>query len=187
MTASESRLSTQAGGKYRMSTMIEKKDFPPSDQGKYSSERELFPLGRDEADAASLELPRQIAGGFSGIAEDLDRASRDWTMMVRLLDHQRLQLETVQGERARLHAALEAVVPEARKTAKNLDALLERTKQGDVSGNLSAGFAENLREFDQLENIAKALTANLLQARSSWEQYARTVLSAQRMREKLKK
>ena len=128
-------------------------------------------------------IPRRIDGGFHGVAEELERRSRDWTMMVRLLEQQRLHLETSENERTRLYAQLHAILPVVDETAGSLETAVETTKSGDVSSNLSALFAENLRALDQLENAAKALTANLLWTRSSWEQYARSVIVAQKMRE----
>ncbi|WP_375461885.1 hypothetical protein [uncultured Enterovirga sp.] len=130
-------------------------------------------------------LPRQISGGFAAVAEDLERRGRDWTMMVRLLEQQRLHLETAERERTRLYETLESILPEVRRTGETLETSIETTKSGDVSANLSALFVENLRALDELENTAKALTANLLWTRSSWEQYARSVIGGQKMREEL--
>lgn len=146
----------------------------------------LLPESTDLEEAHSAGLPRHIPGGFTGVAADLDRRSRDWTMMVRLLDQQRMLLETAEKERNRLYSALQAILPGAISTGRSVDEALEKTKNGDVSSNLSSLFSDNLRELDQLENISKALTANLLWTRSSWEQYARSVLGAQKMREELK-
>lgn len=131
-------------------------------------------------------LPRHVAGGFTGVAEELDRRSRDWSMMVRLLEQQRLQLETSENERERLNAELELVLPDVRASTRALTKTVARTKTGDVSGNLSALFVENLHNLDRLENLARALTANLLWTRSSWEQYARSVIGAEKMRSELK-
>lgn len=135
----------------------------------------------------STGLTREISGGFVAVAEDLDRRGRDWAMMVRLLEQQRLHLETSERERARLYEKLENILPEVRRTAEVLEATIETTKSGDVSGNLSALFVENLGSLDQLQNTANALTANLLWTRSSWEQYARSLIGAQLMREQLKR
>lgn len=145
------------------------------------------------ADQAAIEvatvtnsLPRKISGGFSGVADELDRRSRDWGMMVRLLEQQRLHLETSEKERDRLYADLESILPGVRASGKSLEKAVGTTKSGDVSGNLSALFVDNLRALDQLENVAKALTANLLWTRSSWEQYARSVIGAEKMRSEIK-
>jgi hypothetical protein len=106
--------------------------------------------------------------------------------MVRLLDQQRMQLEASEEERRRLYAELESVLPTVQTSATNLTETVDRTKAGDVSANLSALFVENLAALDRLENVAKALTANLLWTRSSWEQYARSVIGAEKMRSDLR-
>lgn len=139
----------------------------------------------ERLDGGPSSLPLHIAGGFTGVADDLDRRSRDWTMMVRLLEQQRLHLETAEMERDRLYKSFEVIIPEVRESGALLETLMSRTKSGDVSGNLSAQFADNLRALDKLENLSRALTANLLWTRSSWEQYARSVIGAQKMREDL--
>lgn len=131
-------------------------------------------------------LPRHVEGGFAGVAMDLDRRSRDWSMMHRLLEQQRLQLETSENERERLYAELELLLPEVQTTALALTRTIARTRSGDVSANLSALFVDNLHALDKLENVSKALTANLLWTRSSWEQYARSVIGAEKMRSDVK-
>jgi hypothetical protein len=161
-------------------------DFPETLNPTASADRKLLRETTELEEAPAAGLPRHIPGGFSSVAADLDRRGRDWTMMVRLLEQQRLQLETAEQERTRLYAALEAVLPGAVGTGRTVDQAIEKTKNGDVSSNLSSLFSDNLRELDELENVAKALTANLLWTRSSWEQYARSVLGAQKMREELK-
>lgn len=140
----------------------------------------------DRLNPASTTIPRHIAGGFAAVADELDRRSRDWTMMVRLLDQQRLHLQTSETERDRLHIELEGMLPNMREAARALQSAIDATKSGDISANLSSLFAENLRSLDALENVARALTANLLWTRSSWEQYARSVIGAQKMREEIK-
>ena len=51
--------------------------------------------------------------------------------------------------------------------------------------NLGSQFAKNLKALDELENIASGLSANLLRLRSTWEQYARSIMRAYKMRETL--
>lgn len=141
---------------------------------------------QDDVQLAPNGLPRHVEGGFAGVAMDLDRRSRDWSMMHRLLEQQRLQLETSENERERLYAELELLLPEVQTTALALTRTIARTRSGDVSTNLSALFVDNLHALDKLENVSKALTANLLWTRSSWEQYARSVIGAEKMRSELK-
>lgn len=137
----------------------------------------------DENASRSEKLPLRIDGGFNGVAADLDRRSRDGASMVRLLEQQRVHLEAAEVERDRLYLALGRISPEVNESGRSLKAMIETAKSGDVSGDLSAEFSRNLRALDELENIAEALAANLLWTRSGWEQYARTVIGAQKMRE----
>ena len=170
-------------------TSIEESDEASTGQAKTESSGWLtanFAAGEENGVGKNVGLPRHISGGFRGVAEDLDRRGRDWAMMVRLLEQQRLHLETAEAERVRLYQSLEAILPAVRASGQVLEETIENTKSGDVSANLSALFVENLRTLDELENVSKALTANLLWTRSSWEQYARSVIGAQKMREELK-
>jgi hypothetical protein len=134
----------------------------------------------DEADP-TLRLPRHIDDGFRGVADSLDRRSRDWQAMVRVLEQQRLTLETAEGERDRLYEALNRIVPLVQESGGALKALLDVTKAGDISGDLTGEFTRNLRALDELENVAQSLTANFLATRSAWETYCRSVLQAHRM------
>lgn len=130
--------------------------------------------------------PQRVAGGFSSVGEDLDRRARDWRNTVRLLEQQRPQLESAEAERDRLYEALGRVVPKVQETSRALAATIQTTKAGDVSGDLAAQFSKNLAALEELESAAEALTDNLLGLRASWEQYARTVIRAQKMRDELK-
>ncbi|UIJ73372.1 hypothetical protein [Aurantimonas sp. HBX-1] len=136
---------------------------------------------KSEDEAA--RLPRRINGGFQGLSDDLDQHSRSWRNAARLLDQLRPQMEAAEAERDRLQAALAKIVPEVDESQKNLSSMIERAKAGDISGDLGARFGRSLTKLDELEKTAEALTANHLALRSVWEQYARTVLQAQRLRE----
>ena len=103
-------------------------------------------------------------------------------MMVRLLEQQRLHLETAERERSRLYTELRTALPDVESSLDTLERTVARTKSGDITGNVSATFVKNLEALDRLENVAKALTANLLWTRSSWEQYARSVIGAEALR-----
>lgn len=128
-------------------------------------------------------LPRRIDGGFSGLNSALDERSREWRSIVRTLNHQKMQVEAAEAERDRLNAVLARLMPELQDATQSLSSLLSTTKEGDVSGDLSAQFAANERVLTDLETLAEALSTNLLGLRSTWEQYARTVIRAQKMRE----
>lgn len=128
-------------------------------------------------------LPKHIPGGFRGIGDDLERRSREWTHMVRLLEQHRLHLESAEGERDQLEEKLGAVMPEVQESGRALKAMMERSKSGDISGDLAAQFDRNLLALDELEKTATELSVNFLGLRSAWEQYARSVIRAQQMRE----
>ena len=131
-------------------------------------------------------LPRRIAGGFSGVADDLQHRSRDWRNTFRLMEQQRPHLEAAEGDRDRLHLALEQAVDEVKDSSRIFKEAIERTKEGDVSSDLAPQFARCLTALDELESVSEALTVNMLNIRACWEQYARTVIRAQRMRDELR-
>lgn len=143
-----------------------------------------MPLSENPFEQVS-HLPRHIAGGFKGVGHDLDRRARDWRNTVRLLEQQRPPLEAAEAERDRLYAAFDRIAPEVQESGSVFKTMLHATKEGDVSGDLAAQFTRSLNALDELESIAEALTTNMLGIRAAWEQYARTMIKAQKMREEL--
>ncbi|WP_245410018.1 hypothetical protein [Pararhizobium haloflavum] len=133
-----------------------------------------------------VRLPSRIPGGLKGVTDDLERHARDWRNTYRMLEHQRPLLEAAEIERDRLHDTLSRIVPRVHDANRGLVASMEMAKKGDFSGDLSGQFARSLTALDELEGIAEALTSNLLQMRATWEQYARTVIRAQKQRDELK-
>lgn len=133
-----------------------------------------------------MRLPRRIAGGFSGLTDDLDRRARDWRAIVRLMEQQRPQLEMAESERERLAQALTRAVGEVQESGKTLKAMLDTTRAGDVSGDLAAQFSRQVGALEQLEDVTENLIANFILLRSTWEQYARSVIQAQGQRDELK-
>ncbi len=131
-------------------------------------------------------LPLKISGGFQRLSDELDQRARDWTQTVKVLDHQRVLLETAETERDRLTEELETITPQVHQTGQTLKSMLDATKGGDISNDLAGHFSKNLEALERLDRIADALSANILWVRSTWEQYARTVIRAQRMREELR-
>lgn len=128
-------------------------------------------------------LPKQIVGGFRAVGEDLERRSREWTNMVRLLEQHRLHLESAEGERDLLYDRLTEIVPDVQESGRSLKSMLETSKSGEVAGELATHFDKNMRALDELEKVATALNVNFLWCRSAWEQYARSAIRAQQMRE----
>ncbi len=144
------------------------------------SRREIRP---SEASPIAERLPRKIDGGFTGVSEDLDLRVRDWRNMTRILDQQRPQLEAAEVQYQAAYAALAATVPQVEETGRALSAMIATTKAGDVSEDLAGQFGRNLKTLEDLEAIAETLTNSMLQLRSSWDQYARSIIKAQKMRE----
>lgn len=128
-------------------------------------------------------LPRRIEGGFVGLGQDLDKYGRECRNAARLMEQLRPQLEAAEAERVRLHQLLVRISPEIDENARILASMIESTRKGDVTGDLSAQFASNAAKLDELENISEALNINLMAFRSAWEQYARAAIHAQRLRE----
>ena len=142
--------------------------------------------GGDAIAETVSRLPRRIAGGFSGVGRDLDRRARDWRNTYRLMEQQRPHLEAAEAERDRLHEALDRAVSEVKDSSRIFKEAIERTKEGDVSSDLGPQFTRCLEGLDELESIAEALSVNMLNIRSTWEQYARTIIRAQKMRDELR-
>jgi hypothetical protein len=138
------------------------------------------------APEAAPRLPHRVPGGLKGVGEDLERHAREWRNTYRLMEQQRPILEATEAERDRLQEVLNRVVPRVNDSTRALSSAIDMARKGDFSGDLSAQFTKNLAALDDLEAVAESLTANLLQMRASWEQYARTVLRAQALREKVK-
>ncbi|TPW25953.1 hypothetical protein [Pararhizobium mangrovi] len=140
----------------------------------------------ERRDGVPARLPRRIAGGFEGLGTDLERRSREWRRTYRLMEQQRPQLESAEAERDRLHELLERTMKEVNEANRIFKEAVERTKQGDVSSDLAPQFDRCQTSLEELENVAETLSANMLAMRSTWEQYARTILKAQKMREEVR-
>lgn len=138
-----------------------------------------FPGSLNDAHRA----PRRIAGGFAGLSEDLDRRMRDWRNMLRVLDQQRPQLEAAEVQYDAAYETLARIVPQAQETGKALKTMIATTKAGDISEDLAGQFSRNLKALEELEAVAETLTTTMLHLRSSWEQYARSIIKAQKMRD----
>ena len=140
-----------------------------------------LPQARPPAEGS--RLPKHIVGGFQGIGDDLERRSRESASMVRLLEQHRLFLESAERERDLLNERLGAIVPEVQESGRALKAMLDASRSGDISGDLAALFDRSMRALDELEKTGTALSVNFLLCRSAWEQYARSVIRAQQMRD----
>ena len=134
----------------------------------------------------SMRAGHPIEGGFAAVREDLERRSREGTSMVRLLDQYRQQLETAERERDNAYAELARIVVTVQDTARDFRTATERCKAGDRGADLAGLCARNGAALEDLERIAGTLNSHFLTCRVAWEQYARTIVNAQRLRDELR-
>lgn len=119
---------------------------------------------------------------FAAIGEELERRSRQSATMVRLLEQHRQQLQTAEKERDAAYDKLARVVPVVQDTAQALREAMDARKIEDDPARMHRLFMLNGRALDELEKVAIALFADFLWVKSAWEQYARTVDEARRLR-----
>src|SRR3954470_12677793 len=115
-------------------------------------------------------------------SHELERRSREWTAMVRLLEQNRHTLDCAEMERDAAYDELARIVPIVQETAKDLTAAMDASRSGRPSPDLPELFAKNSESLDQLEKVSVALSGHFLRCRAAWEQYARSVENAQRLR-----
>lgn len=120
--------------------------------------------------------------GFMAIGEELERRSRAWGNMVRLLEQYRQQLEAAEADRDATHADFSRIVPAVLEAARELKDAMDSTKAGQGTNDIAALFAKNAEALDQLEKVASVLSVRLLWCRTAWEQYAGAITEAQRLR-----
>jgi len=125
---------------------------------------------------------RAPMSGFATIVDQLDRRSRESVEMVRLLEQNRQALDAAEAERPAVYAELARIVPVVQDAAKRLAAELEAARDGAATRDLGALFARSGEALAQLEKTAVALSAHFLRSRTAWEQYVRSVESAERLR-----
>ncbi|KAB0676666.1 hypothetical protein [Aureimonas leprariae] len=135
---------------------------------------------------AATRLPRKIAGGFKGLGDDLQKRVEDWRMIVRLLEQQKAILEMAESERDRMMQDFARISPDVQETSRQLASAISNARDGDLSADLAQRFSRSLFALNELENLAVGLGVNLLSIRSAWEQYARTAVRANKMREELR-
>src|SRR5919112_1964775 len=152
------------------------KDAPGTDDKVASTRAPLDPF------AESIRVGHPIEGGFAVVREDLERRTRDGHTMVRLLDQYRQQLETAERERDTTYAELARIVATVQDTARDFKIATERCKAGERGVDLAGLSARNGAALEELERIAGVLNSHFLSCRVAWEQYARTIVNAQRLR-----
>ena len=155
---------------------IMRKDVPGAEDKVPSLRVPLDPL------AESMRAGHPIEGGFAVVREDLERRTREGHTMVRLLDQYRQQLETAERERDTAYAELARIVATVQDTARDFKIATERCKAGERGVDLAGLSARNSAALEDLERIAGVLNSHSLSCRVAWEQYARTIVNAQRLR-----
>src|SRR5215218_648755 len=148
--------------------------------------------GKSEASRRSDIFERSPAAGaaraalptveYARVSDELERRSREWTAMVRLLEQNRHTLDCAEMERDAAYDELARIVPIVQETAKDLTAAMDASRSGRPSPDLPELFAKNSESLDQLEKVSVALSGHFLRCRAAWEQYARSVETAQRLR-----
>jgi hypothetical protein len=148
--------------------------------------------GKSEASRRSDIFERSPAAGaaraalptveYARVSDELERRSREWTAMVRLLEQNRHTLDCAEMERDAAYDELARIVPIVQETAKDLTAAMDASRSGRPSPDLPELFAKNSESLDQLEKVSVALSGHFLRCRAAWEQYARSVENAQRLR-----
>jgi hypothetical protein len=148
--------------------------------------------GKSEASRRSDIFERSPAAGaaraalptveYARVSDELERRSREWTAMVRLLEQNRHTLDCAEMERDAAYDELARIVPIVQETAKELTAAMDASRSGRPSPDLPELFAKNSESLDQLEKVSVALSGHFLRCRAAWEQYARSVENAQRLR-----
>lgn len=135
--------------------------------------------------ALSGGLSAQVAGGFDAVAEELDKRARDFRNHLHLLEQQKPALEAARSTCA---AALERLAHAHSSVQENSRALFETiqsARAGNLGGSLGDDFQSALRAGEDLEAVAGSVSAQLLWLRAAWEQYAMSILQAQKLREEL--
>lgn len=155
---------------------VVRRDAPPAE------ERSVVRKGQAEATAEAPRANNAGEGGFAAVRGDLERRSREWSSMVRLLDQHSQHFEAAERERDSTYEELASAMPIVQESARELKAAIAACRAGELGADLAALFAKNGAALEQLEKVATALNAHFLWCRSAWEQYARTMVAAQRLR-----
>jgi hypothetical protein len=134
----------------------------------------------------SPRLPTRIPNGFRGLVDDIERRQRELSLMARLMDQMRLEFETADRERQALHGRIAQTVALVQETERGVTGAVEKVLSGDLGSDVSTHMMKHGRALDELEKLAQALNTNLLWWRSSWEQYARSAINAQRLKDELR-
>jgi hypothetical protein len=123
-----------------------------------------------------------LAGGFAAVRDDLERRTRESAHMVRLLEQHRQHLEATERERDAVYEQLARIVPMVQDSARELKTAMDQCKAGELGADLASLWLRNGKALEELENVAATLASRFLWCRSAWEQYAKSIVVAQRLR-----
>ena len=131
--------------------------------------------------AAAFAGPRALPT-VNEVSAELQRQSYEWTTAVRLLEQSEHALICAELDRHQASEELERIVPVVNETAKQLTAAVDASRPGQPLSNMRELFAAHGKALEQLETAAVGLSNCYLRYRSAWDEYARNVANAQRLR-----
>ena len=105
-----------------------------------SRRSDIFERSPAAAGAARPALPTVE---YARVSDELERRSREWTAMVRLLEQNRHTLDCAEMERDAAYDELARIVPIVQETAKELTAAMDASRSGRPSPDLPELFAKN--------------------------------------------
>jgi hypothetical protein len=128
----------------------------------------------------------RVEGGFAAVRDDLDRSMQAGASVVRQIVQHRHHLETAERERDAAYAELARIVPLVQDTARELKTAMDRCKAGELGADLTGVFGKNAAALEDLEKTVVTLAGICQWTRGAWDQYARTIVNAQRLRSELR-
>jgi hypothetical protein len=142
--------------------------------------------GDDKSTTGKSESPTRVEGGFAAVRDDLDRSMQTGASVVRQIAQHRHLLETAERERDAAYAELARIVPLVQDAARELKTAMDRCKAGELGADHAGVFGKNAAAIEDLEKTVVTLGGIFQWSRSAWDQYARTIVDAQRLRSELR-
>ena len=138
--------------------------------------------GKSASEPVSASPATRVEGGFAAVRDDLDRSMQAGASMVRQIVQHRHHLDIAEKERDAAYAELARIVPLVQETARELKTAMDRCKAGELGADLAGTFGKNAAALADLEKTVVTLNGICQWTRSAWDQYARTIVGAQRVR-----
>jgi hypothetical protein len=143
---------------------------------------DMAPVTRIAEPTSDPTRSASLAGGFAAVRDDLERRTRESAHMVRLLEQHRQHLEATERERDAAYEQLARIVPMVQDSARDLKSAMDQCKAGELGADLASLWLRNGKALEELESVAATLASRFLWCRSAWEQYAKSIVVAQRLR-----